>query len=133
VRRCYDVVRAVFNYAVESDVIARSPCRGVKLPPAESKACHVVTGDELAALADQLGPKYGSMAYLGALLGLRWGEAAGLRVRHVDFLAGTVQIAEQLTRSEHGRTVVGAPKSEAGRRVLSAPRALLDMLSVASR
>jgi integrase len=70
------------------------------------------------------------MAYLGAILGLRWGEVAGLRVRHVDFLAGTVTVAEQLTRGEGGRSVVGAPKSAAGRRVLSGPRVLLDMLAV---
>jgi integrase len=79
VRRCYDVLRAIFNYGVESDIIARSPCRGVKLPSVESKARHVVTGDELAALAGRLGPDYGPMAYLGALLGLRWGEAVGSR------------------------------------------------------
>jgi integrase len=63
------------------------------------------------------------------MLGMRWGEVAGLRVRHVDFLAGTVAVAEQLTRGEHGRVLVGPPKSEAGRRVLAAPRALLDMLA----
>jgi integrase len=45
------------------------------------------------------------MAYLGALLGLRWGEVAGLRVRRVDFLAGTSEVAEQATRGEHGRAV----------------------------
>jgi integrase len=129
VRRCYDVVRAVFNYAVESDVIARTPCRSIKLPPVEHKARHVVTADELAALADELGSGYALMAYLGALLGLRWGEVAGLRVGRVDFLAGTVEVAEQSTRGEGGRAVFGPPKSEAGRRVLSAPREMVDMLA----
>jgi len=52
-----------------------------------------------------------------------------LRVRHVDFLAGAIQVAEQLTRGEHGRPDVGPPKSQAGRRVLSAPRELVDLLS----
>jgi integrase len=129
VRRCYDVLRAVFNYAVESDIIARTACRGVKLPEVEHQPRHVVTADELYALADALGSDYAPMVYLGALLGLRWGEVAGLRVRHVDFLAGTVHVAEQLTRGEHGRPSVGPPKSKAGRRVLSAPSVLLDMLS----
>jgi integrase len=127
--RCFDVLRAIFNYAVESDIIARSPCRGVKLPPVESKARHVVSADELAGLADGLGVEYAPMAYLGALLGLRWGEVAGLRVRHVDFFAGTVAVAEQLTRGERGCSVLSAPKSAAGRRVLSAPKMLLDMLA----
>jgi len=129
VRRCYDVLRAIFNYAVESDVIARTPCRSVKLPAMEAQTRHVVTAEELAGLADALGADYAPMAYLGALLGLRWGEVAGLRVGRVDFLAGTIEIAEQTTRGEHGRAVLGTPKSAAGRRVLSAPKALLDMLA----
>jgi len=58
VRRCFDVVRAIFNYAVEADIIARTPCRGVKVPSVESKARHVVTADELATLADELGADY---------------------------------------------------------------------------
>lgn len=129
VRRGYDVVRAVFNYAVESDYIARSPCRGVKLPAIDPQAHHVVTADKLALLGEALGPDYAPMAYLGAVLGLRWGECAGLRVSRVNFLAGTIDIAEQITRGEHGRSVTGAPKSHAGRRVLSAPAWLMDMLA----
>jgi integrase len=129
VRRCYDVVRAVFNYAAEGDIIARTPCRGIKLPEAEPQTRHVVTADELAALAEALGADYAPMAYLGALLGLRWGEVAGLRVGRVDFLAASIEVAEQVTRGEHGRAVLGAPKSAAGRRLLSAPKVLFDMLA----
>jgi integrase len=128
-RRCYDVLRAIFNYAVGSDVIARSPCRGVKLPAVESESRRVVTPDELGRLADEVGPDNAPMVYLGALLGLRWGEVAGLRVARIDFLAGTIDVAEQLTRGEHGRAVLGPPKSDAGRRILSTPRPLLDMLT----
>jgi len=129
VRRCYDVVRAVFNYAAESDYIARSPCRAVKLPEVESQRRHVVTADELGLLGEALGPDYAPMANLGAVLGLRWGECAGLRVGRVNFLTGTIEVAEQITRGERGRTVAGAPKSHAGRRVLSAPTWLMDMLA----
>ena len=129
VRRCFDVVRAVFNYAAESDYIARTPCRGVKLPEVEPQSRYVITADELALLGEALGPDYAPMAYLGAVLGLRWGECAGLRVGRVNFLAGTIDIAEQITRGERGRAVTGAPKSHAGRRVLSAPAWLMDTLA----
>jgi integrase len=69
------------------------------------------------------------MAFLGAVLGLRWGEVAGLRVRDVRFLEGRLSIEQQVTRGKGGRTVVGPPKSDAGRRTLSVPQALLDLLS----
>jgi integrase len=129
VRRSYSTARAIFNYAVASDIIVRSPCRGIKLPSVARPRRRVVTADELAKLADAMGDDYGAMAYLGAVLGLRWGEIAGLRVGRVDFLAGTLTVAEQLTRGAGGRMVESAPKSEAGRRTFAVPKPLLDMLS----
>jgi integrase len=134
VRRTYGVLRAVLRFAVEEDLIVRSPCRGVKLPEVQASGRHVVTADELGTLADELGPAFAPMAYLGTVLGLRWGEVAGLRVGRLGFLTGaqqvgTVEIAEQLTRGKHGRTVLGSPKSSAGRRTLAAPAWLMDMLA----
>jgi integrase len=69
------------------------------------------------------------MAYLGAVLGLRWGEVAGLRVGRLDFLRATVCVAEQVTQGRGGMTTVGAPKSAAGRRTLAAPSELMEQLA----
>ena len=129
VRRQYGVLRAIFRAAVETDLLLRSPCRGVKLPAAPHIDRHIVTPEELAALADALGPDYGAMAYLGTVLGLRWGECAGLRVGRLDFLRSTVTIAEQISRGPHGLRVTGPPKSEAGRRTMAAPEPLMAMLA----
>jgi integrase len=67
------------------------------------------------------------MAYLGAVLGLRWGECAGLRVGRIDFDRSTITVAEQVTRGAGGRSVTGPPKSEAGRRTLAVPAALIGL------
>lgn len=93
VRRQYGVLRAILNAAVAHELIARSPCRGIRLPAVTQTGRHVVTADELAMLADAMGD-YGPMAYLGAVLGLRWGECAGLRVGRLDFLRSTLEVAE---------------------------------------
>ena len=37
---------------------------------------------------------YQALVLVGAVLGLRWGEAVGLRVRDVDFMRHTVTIAQ---------------------------------------
>ncbi len=129
VRRQFGVLRAVFRFAVERDYIARSPCRGIKLPEIRDTARRVVSAGELERLAVELGPKHVAMAYLGAVLGLRWGECAGLRVGRIDFLRSTIAIAEQITRGPGGRHVTGPPKSEAGRRTLAMPAALAVMLT----
>jgi len=75
VRRQYTVLSAVMARAVLSDLIARTPCRGIKLPAPSHAERHIVTADELAALGRALGEDYGLMAYLGAVLGLRWARS----------------------------------------------------------
>jgi integrase len=130
VRRVYGTLRAIFAFAVASEDLVASPCRGVKLPEVEPITRTVVTSDQLARLADAIGPDYEALPYLGAVLGLRWGECAGLRVHAVDILGGRVTVTEQATRGMKGATVFGPPpKSTAGRRTLAVPKALCEMLS----
>lgn len=128
VRRQYGVLRAILNAAVAHELIARSPCRGIRLPAVTQTVRHVVTADELAALAEAMGD-YGPMAYLAAVLGLRWGECAGLRVGRLDFLRSTLEVAEQLTRGPGGRMVMGPPKSQAARRTMAVPEPLMVLLA----
>jgi hypothetical protein len=72
VRRVYGVLRAVLAYAVETENLVLSPCRGVRLPETTVVQRPVITGDQLACLSAALGPDYGALPYLGAVLGLRW-------------------------------------------------------------
>jgi integrase len=88
----------------------------------------VLSAEELLDLAAALGPEHEAMAYLGAVLGLRWGECAGLRVSRVDFERATITVAEQITRGSGGRSVPGPPKSAAGRRTMAVPGALMEVL-----
>lgn len=125
VRRQYDVVRALFAYSVVSDWIARSPCRGIDLPRVEALQRQVLAPEDVAKVAAVMDPLYSPMVWLGAVLGLRWGEVAGLTVRSLDLLRGTLTVHEQLGRD--GR--LGPPKSSAGLRTLSLPRALVEMLA----
>jgi integrase len=133
VGRQYDVLRAILAAGVELDMIGRSPCHGIKLPQVLGQSRRVPQPEELASLAAAIDPESEAMVWLGALLGLRWGECAGLRVGRIDFLAQKVHVVEQVTRARHGLMVVGPPKSEAGRRALGAPAALIEMLAAHMR
>ncbi|MGI8664408.1 MAG: tyrosine-type recombinase/integrase [Acidimicrobiales bacterium] len=127
VRRRYGTLRAILNHAVERDLISRSPCRAIKLPAPAPIERPIVTGEQLAALVSELGDT-GLMATVGALLGLRWGEVAGLRVGRIDFDEGTIAVAEQVTRGSTGASILGEPKSAAGRRTLAIPDSLSEQL-----
>lgn len=129
VRRQYDVIRALMHAAVEADRLIKTPCRGIKLPARPELDRHMLDAAQLSLLAAAAGPDYETMIWLGAVLGLRWGECAGLRVGRIDFLNRSLTVAEQATRIAHGRISFGPPKSTAGRRTLSVPVGLIDMLA----
>jgi integrase len=118
----------VLNHAVLEDYIARSPARRINLPEVQPVERPEVTPDQLHRVAAALGEDYQAMVYLGAVLGLRWGECAGLRIGRIDFDLSTITIAEQLTRGIGGRSVIGPPKSTAGRRTLAAPAELMALV-----
>ena len=119
----------MFAFAVHCDWIGRTPCRAVKLPRVTSTRLHTLGPDDLTAIAEAMDARYRPMVWLGAVLGLRWSEAAGLRVGRVDFLQRTVTVAEALTRDGKGHPVLAPPKSAAGGRTLAIPQALADILA----
>jgi integrase len=75
--------------------------------------------------------EYEAMVWLGAVLGLRWSEVAGLRIGSVNLLRRTVTVAPDgaVTRDGKGRPVVGDPKSAAGARTMAIPASLVDVLA----
>jgi integrase len=129
VRRTYGALRAVLNYAVENDLVVRSPCRGIRLPAIEAARTMILEPRDLLRLADSMVEEFAPMVWLGAVLGLRWGEVAGLRVGRIDLLRRTVTVAEQVTRGAGGVGFVSPPKSAAGHRTLSIPEELANVLS----
>jgi integrase len=129
VRRYYSVLHAIFTYAVAAEWLGRSPCRNVKLPSTGSGRRRRLDVEQVAAIAAEMDERYRAMVWVGAVLGLRWAEVAGLKVDAVDLLRGTVAVVETITRDHNCRPVVGPPKSAAGERVLAVPSVLVDLLA----
>jgi integrase len=98
VGRQYSCLRAMFAYAEAAELIARSPCRGIRVPRVRLVDRPQLDGDVLKRVADNVGAAHGVMVWLGAVLGLRWAEAAGLTVGDVDVLGRMVTVRHQLGR-----------------------------------
>ena len=127
VRRQYAILRAICNFAVDTDRIGHSPCRRIKLPEEPPAKPVTLTPEGLRAVAAELDETSRPMVYLGAVLGLRWGEAAGLRVGDINHSTGTVSVSVQRTRGRKGRMVTSEPKWGSSRK-MTAPGPLLAML-----
>ena len=128
VRTDYAVLRAILNAAVEADLITRSPCRCIRMPPHQRREIRFVSPTELERLAKVIPLEYRPMVYVAGVLGLRWSEVAGLRVGRVDLSARTLSVVETLAEVE-GRVAFAEVKSPASRRTISMPRFLTSMMA----
>jgi integrase len=99
------------------------------VPPVRETRSQNLTPADVGAIAAATPVEYRPMVWLGAQLGLRWSEVAGLRVARLDLLRRTVTVAEAVTRDARGRPVFGAPKSTAGTRTIAMPASLADTLA----
>jgi integrase len=58
--------------------------------------------EEVNAVADAVGERYGPMVLLAGYRGLRFGELAGLRPHRIQFLRGRVEVVEALKETGDG-------------------------------
>lgn len=96
VRAAHAVLYGILESAVRDRRISSNPARGVKLPAITKKPNTYLTAEQLRALAIESG-RYSSLVLLLGTAGLRWGEAAGLRVEDVDFLRRKVVVHRNAT------------------------------------
>jgi integrase len=77
---------AALEVAVDDRFIPMNPVRKLKLPRRESDQISPSSSDDLGALIGAASPWFRVAIVLGAGLGLRLGEAAGLTLDRIDFL-----------------------------------------------
>jgi len=109
IRQAYRVLSSLMAAAVQGSYIARTPCTGIRLPRAARRDAVLLTAAEVDELAVAAG-EYGTLIYLLAYGGLRWGEVAALRRRRCDLLRRRVEVAEA-TSDVNGRLMYGPTKT----------------------
>jgi len=128
VAKAYRLLKHLMTTAADEGLIGRSPCVVKGAGTEHLPEMKFATVDEVAELADAVGPRYRVLVLLAAFGGLRWGELAGLRRRRVDLLHRTVTVAEIVTEV-NGRLDIGPPKTEASKRTVVLSAFLIDELA----
>ncbi len=129
VRKAYQLLAAAMDAAVESRLIGRSPCRGVKLPKLGTvSTIRYLEPAEINVLADAIDSRYSAMVLAAAYTGLRFSELRALRMDRFDALRRTIRVSTSLVESG-GEFFFEKPKSEASRRTVRVPVFLVDVLA----
>src|SRR6266536_2036055 len=130
VRSATNVLGQVLGRAVKEDRLARNSAKGIdretlpKLPRSER---HFLSSAEVERLAAAIDPRYRLLVLFDAYTGLRAGECAALRVKHLNVLKGIVTVRESVAEVD-GRLEWGLPKSYE-QRTVRLPRFLRDELA----
>jgi integrase len=125
VRQAHRVLSLLLSSALRDNRIARNPADGVRLPRSHQSQKTYLTHEQVATLADAAG-EHGLLIRVLAYTGLRFGELAALRIRHVDLMRRRLFIAESVTEVK-GKAVFGSTKNHATRSV-ALPRSLVEPL-----
>jgi integrase len=107
--RAFGVLKGVFDAAVADGLVRKSPMDNTKLPRKVNKDRVYLTPVQVVALADASGP-YAPLVLTLGFCGPRWGEAAALRVKDVDFKRRRILVRLSYVRSGR-KHYEGAPKT----------------------
>lgn len=124
-RNIYNLLKVLFELAVESDLMAASPLRPkIHRPKVEQKEKPVISVDQARALLRELDPDWRAPIVTLALTGLRAGELLGLRWKDIDFLNRRITVSHSLWRRR-----LESPKTQASKARVAMPEALVRILA----
>lgn len=133
VRRFLVILRLALKVAEARGLVARNVARLVKPPRVEHRELTILTPDQAALFLDAArGDRLEALYAVALMLGLRQGEALGLRWSDVDLDARRLTVREAMQRV--GRTEEGGglrwveTKSATSRRTIVLPRELVSLL-----
>jgi len=126
VQTAYSILKRILDDAVEDRRLSSNPACGVKLPKRPPRRNIYLTAAQLGRLADESG-RYRSLVLLLGIGGLRWGEAAALRVSDIDFLRRQIHLHTNAV-TVGSRTHLGTLKSNKNRTV-ALPQFVIDAIA----
>jgi len=107
-RRTFAIVRAMFSWCVDKDILSASPCAGLKPPGQQRFRDRVLSDVELVRVwraADVIGLPYGPQIKLLILTGCRRAEISDLRWSEVDIEGRTIRLPRERTKNNMAHEV----------------------------
>jgi integrase len=119
--KAYRLLATIYKTALEDGKVVASPVRVKGASDERSPERPVATVAEVAALTYAMRPEERLAVPLAAWCQLRRGEILGLRRKDVDLLRGQLTVAVTKVKTQGGRFLDKAPKTDAGRRTIAVP------------
>jgi integrase len=124
IRYIRGTLRAALNHAVKWGLIEKNPAAVVAVPRVEPYEIRPFTPAEARMFLNAIkGDRLEALYSVALTMGLRQGEALGLRWRDIDLELGYVRVTKQLQRLD-GRSELVEPKTSRSRRQIAMPKSI---------
>jgi integrase len=124
------ILSAIFNMALDDDLIHKSPVHRLNVPRIEKSEGWALTTEEIQRLLGSIDQNYYSLVYIMATTGIRWSEAAGLQIQHLDLLSHHPRLKIERTLHETPEGLVAnATKSSASKRTIILTKEQINVIA----
>lgn len=129
VRQAHVILSRALKVAFQRGYVERNVCQLIDAPKLSTGEMPVLTKEQARKVVEVAKGRRDAARWTVAFtLGLRQGEALGLRWRDVDLDNGVIRVRHSLGRVDRQGMVLGEVKSKTGRRDLAVPGPLLTEL-----
>jgi integrase len=122
------LIRALFNAAVEDQLISVSPVRKISRQPVSRARVVPLSVAQVDALVAATPARYRAMVIAAVGSGLRQGELLGLRAQDVDLERGLLHVRHQLVSVPGVPAQLGPPKTDSSLRTVPVPGFVVEAL-----
>ena len=96
VRKYHTMLHSIFKAAVRDRVIAYNPCEGSNLPKVITPSREFISPEQFEKLLLTIPDRDQLLLLVGIETGMRWGELAALRPRHLDLTQCLIVVRETI-------------------------------------
>jgi len=125
-RQAHQLLSMILKAAVRARRLPSNPADGTPLPRATRRAPRFLTADQVGGLSALVPGRYRGLIHVLAYGGLRWAEAVGLKMEHVNLLRRRIAVIETL--SEVKGQLYAVPPKTWETRTIAVPPFVADVL-----
>jgi integrase len=125
-RQARQILHSMLTLAVDTGHLATNPVDRVRTPRQPESQMLFLDAEQVDRLAASIRQPYGTLVYLLAYGGLRWGEAAALRRGRCDLARSRIEVTESVSEVG-GELHYGSTKNHRSR-IIGIPRFLRDLI-----
>lgn len=118
----YRLLKSIFNAAIADELLDRSPVKDKSATSVRARKAQAATGEQIAALAEQVPARYKAAVLVAAYGCFRQGEQFALARKHYNAFNRTLTIERAVKKLQGKPAFIGTTKTKGSERTVILPK-----------